>query len=311
MWGQKYSTARSGMQEGGEAPTTGPAAAAVFKKPARRNNIRKRERDTDAGGGDGGDGGDGDDVGDSGGAVTGSSLELMRELQRQRQRARGVTLEPKAALDDVDEALATGGRADAPDAAAALDSTFTSQTDSGAVDPNMLKYIEEQMQGGGGGGGGGSAGEGGGRAALLDPEEAELYTTPAHLVGVVPGGAAAEVEEESANRWLAGILEVPLGTEEKMATVEATERATREMIARMADRKAARQAEEERDGYKMTVPTNFNSNFHSHRREFAIKRKAAMDKRDGGPSGGRGGGIASDAAAYGRFRQYERSRVRK
>ena len=99
-----------------------------------------------------------------------------------------MTLEPKAALDAVEEALAGG----AEGAAAAandhgLDSTFTSQTDSGEVDVNMLKYIEEQMHGGGGAGGSGAEGE----KRVLDAEEAELYTTPAHLLGVVPGGGTA------------------------------------------------------------------------------------------------------------------------
>ena len=77
-------------------------------------------------------------------------FELMRELQKQRQRAKGVTLAAKGMLDEVDEALASEGRGRRrrlwPD------STFTSQTDSGEIDHNMLKYIEEQMQGGGGAG---------------------------------------------------------------------------------------------------------------------------------------------------------------
>ena len=55
---------------------------------------------------------------------------MMRELQRQRQRAKGVTLEVRAMADAVAEALAAGG-AEATEHG--LESTFTSQTDSGEV----------------------------------------------------------------------------------------------------------------------------------------------------------------------------------
>ena len=55
-----------------------------------------------------------------------TSLELMRELQRQRQRSKGVTLEPRGDQDL--EAAAAAGEAEADHS---LDSTFTSQTDGG------------------------------------------------------------------------------------------------------------------------------------------------------------------------------------
>ena len=67
----------------------------------------------------------------------------MRELQKQRQRARGVTLEAKG-VDEEADALADGAAVEEK-VDHSLDSTFTSQVDSGEVDPNMLKYIEEQM----------------------------------------------------------------------------------------------------------------------------------------------------------------------
>lgn len=178
---------------------------------------------------------------------------MMRELQQQRRRAKGVTLEPKAALDEVEEALAAGGAEAAPDHG--LDSTFTSQTDSGEVDPEMLKYIEQQMQGGGAGGEDGEKPRGG----VLDADEAELYTTPAHLIGVVPGGSAAEADEESAaQRWLAGITEVDVSTEDKMANIEATEKAKRDMMQKQAEKKRFSELEAMRNGHKMEVPGNYS-----------------------------------------------------
>ena len=306
---------------GAAAKTMDDSGAVSFKKPSSRprGNVRKRERS-------------GDDEEASSAAPDGPrwqtphkqppacactlaghracsrrpcvcsiSLEMMRELQRQRQRAKGVSLEVKGIGEAVDEALAGAGGVEETDHG--LESTFTSQTDSGEVDPNMLKYIEEQMQGGGDGGGDSAALA---RTSALDAEEAELYTTPAHLIGVMPSNAP-QVEEESASRWLAGIMEVPLSTEEKIASIEATERAKREMMSKVASKAVFRQQEEQRE-HQLSIPTNFNSNFHQHKRESALLRKAAQGAGKGGGPGGAGprpgGGrdMASDGNAYGRFR---------
>ena len=53
----------------------------VFKKPKKRANMRKRERTDDA---------EPDDD-DGAAGETSTSLESVRELQRQRQRAKGVS----------------------------------------------------------------------------------------------------------------------------------------------------------------------------------------------------------------------------
>ncbi|KAL3918080.1 MAG: hypothetical protein SGPRY_006148 [Prymnesium sp.] len=144
-----------------------------------------------------------------------SSISLMRELQRQRQRAKGVTLDVKCSTET--EEIAEGE--DTEDHG--LENTFTAQTEGGDVDPNMLKYIEEQMARQGG--------EGERPAGAVADEEDELYTTPAHLLGKVQSTEAAELED--ANRWLAGIQEVTVSTEDKMANIEQTEMAKRRMMA--------------------------------------------------------------------------------
>lgn len=227
----------------------------------------------------------------------------MRELQRQRQRAKGVSLEAKG-VDAEADALAEGG---AEEAAVdhSLDSTFTSQVDSGEVDPNMLKYIEEQMHRADDAGADGADGASK-RATALDPEEEELYTTPAHLVGVVPGGSVF-AEEESANRWLAGIMEVPLSTDDKISAIERTEDAKRKMMASKAERAANKAANPRGD---VIIPGNYNANFHQHRREFAVtgKGKGKGGGRLGGGKGGRGkgSGDASDARAYGSYVSHNR-----
>lgn len=222
----------------------------------------------------------------------------MRELQRQRGRANGVTLETSTTHDAEAEPAD-----DAPGIMeAGLESNFTTQADSGDIDQNMLKYIEEQMQGGGGGGGGADE-----RAESLNPEEAQLYTTPAHLLGAIAaaGGGGPDAAEDSANRWLAGIMEVPLSTSEKMATLERTEEAKRAMAAKQRERYTSRADGEQ--GHHMVVPGNFNSNFHQHRRENAIAKKAQFGGKGGGKGGGPGNkGLAGDSAALGRFKAHER-----
>ena len=174
----------------------------------------------------------------------------MRELQRQRQRAKGVTLEVKSSGEAEDAGADHGD--DREDHG--LENTFTAQTDGGEVDPNMLRYIEEQMQKQGG------QGERAAGGAAADDDEHGLYTTPAHLIGKVQSTEAAELED--ANRWLAGIQEVSLTAEDKMANIEQTELAKRKMMAS----KAAKSSHG--GSWEVSIPGNFNSNFHQHRREF-------------------------------------------
>ena len=272
-----------------EATDEPAAAGVVFKKPSRRGNVRKRERTDD-------EAAAAEDEGASGAST---SLEMMRELQKQRQRAKGVTLEARGVGDEVDEALAAGGETTEH----GLESTFTSQTDSGEVDPNMLRYIEEQLHGGGGEGGSAAASS---STALLDPEEAELYTIPSHLRGHNPRPERNAVED-SANRWLAGIAEVQLGTEAKMAVIEETEKAKREMMAKKAGHEQRREREQEEREHQLSIPNNFNSNFHQHRREHAIARREAAQSRGQGGKGMGAKNLASDGSAYGKFKANQRN----
>jgi len=261
----------------------------VFKKAARgKANMRKRDRpaaeDDEGGSADAADAG----------ATSTSSLSLMRELQKQRQRAKGVTLEVKSA---VEEGEAAGEAEDAEDHG--LENTFTAQKDGGEVDPNMLKYIEEQMQRQGGEGGDRPAG------GPVDDEDG-LYVTPAHLIGKVQSTEAAELED--ANRWLAGIQEVAVSAEEKMANIEQTEVAKRKMMLAKANK-----PDKSKD-WKIAIPGNYNSNFHLHRREFS-----QVAKGRGRGRGGRGRGgeaptgsipVASDGARMESFRRNEMNRRR-
>ena len=212
----------------------------------------------------------------------------MKELQRQRKREKGVTLElkgtdgaPVEELDPDDEARDMN-----------LDNTFTAQTDAGEVDPNMLKYIEEQME----------KGEDGApkRANAFDADDEELFATPAHLKRMKSDINLTEAED--AGRWLAGIVEVQVAPEDKMAAIEATENAKRKLMEARAKRGAPMPS-------AMDIPSNFNSNFHKHRRE-----GAQMIKSKGSGGGGPGHtnqpsdpNLASDGRAAAVFRANDRN----
>ena len=277
-------------------------AAPVFKKPSARKNFRKRKVDEEE---------PADDAATAAGGGPSNSLELMRELQRQRQRSKGVTLEPRGDQDL--EAAAAAGEAEADHS---LDSTFTSQTDGGGeVDPNMLRYIEEQMRKEGGGGGGGSSGGGGGdAAAAAAADEDGLYVTPDHLQERLLAKSAVQGKEiDDAQRWLAGIMEVPIGAEEKMEAIEQTELAKRKLMAQEAA--AGRRG----GGPQLSIPANFNANFHQHRRDAAQLKRDATKHLPKGPAAaagtqldvqGPGGGterinVANDQARLEAFRRNE------
>lgn len=238
------------------------------------------------------------------------SLVAMRELQRQRQRSKGVTLEAKG--EGGSEAPA---EQDESGAGAGLDSTFTAQVDEGEVDPNMLRYIEEQMRKGGGE-------EGAGGAAAADDDD--LFVTPAQLEERIvrgrsrqrhreAGHAAGEVED--ANRWLAGIAEVELPAEERIANIEATEAAKHRMMEERAKRLA------QGGGPTMSIPNNYNANFHAHRRETAQARqgagRGAAGRGAGATAVGRGSkpgdglrAVESDGHAFSAFKRNEYARRR-
>tara|TARA_B110001452_G_scaffold54919_1_gene42353 strand:- start:1344 stop:2249 length:906 start_codon:yes stop_codon:yes gene_type:complete len=290
-------------------------AAVVFKKPARKANMRKRKADDDAAE-ETTEGGPRCAAAAAAGvsiAISSAkasartptdphtsprrrsvSLELMKELQRQRQRAKGVTLEPKG---DTVEAVVGGEEEEGQDLS--LDTTFTAQTDAGEVDPNMLKYIEEQMQ---------KEDDAPKRAnSAFAEDDEELFATPAHLKKRHESASlpAAELEAEDANRWLAGIVEVSLAPEDKMAAIEATELAKRKLMAAKASARAAGPE------LSMEIPANYNANFHKHRQETKQMMKEKRGKGGGGPGGGGGkgmGGLASDGKAMAQFRAHDRNK---
>ena len=66
-------------------------------------------------------------------------------------------------------------------------------------------------------------------APIVAADEDGLYVLPDHLKDrQTVAGSQNEIED--AGRWLAGIMEVPLGAEEKMDAIEQTEMAKRKLM---------------------------------------------------------------------------------
>lgn len=272
--------------------------AIVFKKPARKANMRKRK--AESGPAEGGETADGPGCASpfptplSAGHLfspsqhvcchRSMSLELVKELQRQRQRSKGVTLELKGTEGvAAEEAEGEEGRD------LSLATTFTAQTDAGEVDPNMLKYIEEQMEKEEGSGGAG-------RDSAFGADE-ELFATPAHLQQLHSGASAGTGEVEDAGRWLAGIVEVQVKPEDKIAAIEATELAKRKLMEARAGRSGRTQP-------AMEIPSNFNADFHNHRKE----SQALVKSKQGRGAGPHDPNLASDGRAAAQFRKHERNK---
>lgn len=215
-----------------------------------------------------------------------ASLEMMKELQRQRKREKGVSLELKGTDGEAVEELDP----DDETRDLNLDNTFTAQTDAGEVDPNMLKYIEEQME----------KGEDGApkRNTAFDADDEELFATPAHLKERMKSDVNL-TEAEDAGRWLAGIVEVQVAPEDKMAAIEATENAKRKLMEAKVRRGVPQSS-------AMDIPSNFNSNFHKHRQE-GNKMIQSKGGGGGGPGGRSDPNLAHDGKAAAAFRANNRN----
>jgi len=127
-------------------------------------------------------------------------------------------------------------------------------------DPNMLRYIEQELakrRGAGGDEGGDGAGTSGGGAKSA---EERLWDTPDELRVKKTEG------EETADRWLTGIVEVQLPADYKIKNIEATERAKAKMLEKIHG---------SGDGAAMDHP-------HSRQAELAASRAALRVEDDGG-----------------------------
>jgi len=203
-------------------------------------------------------------------------LEERKELQKFRQRAKGINVEDLT----VGNKLEAGGKSKRDDpfkinsggGLTEMDTTkktvtdlskfgteFSSETNQRDEDLQLLKYIEEEMQKKKG-------------VNVDDMEKKDL--TKEDLLFQLPDAinvkSAIKSEEMLSSQMLSGIPEVDLGIDAKIKNIEATEEAKMKMIEENKNRK---------DRSSEFVPTNMASNFMHHSRFFDEKKALESEKK--------------------------------
>merc|ERR1719419_180704 len=156
-----------------------------------------------------------------------SVIEETKQLQRLRQRQRGVDVE------DISQ----------------IGTSFAAETNRRDEDADMLKYVEAELA----------------KRKGLTTQETEskkrrsaddfLYELPEHIAAI--SCKKKKSEDMLSNQMLSGIPEVELGIEMKIRNIEATEEAKQKI---MHDRR------QKKDSGISFVPTNMAANFVQHNR---------------------------------------------
>jgi len=174
----------------------------MFKKRVAPKNTRKADEKEE-----GKDVVDLDNVDDDG---TADRLREMRETQKEQWgRHRGVLPTPtvKKTAEEEEEAQ--------EEEHWGLDSGFTSNKPQEKSDPHLEAFLNERLY---------KKNDKEDKVKEKTREE-KLYEIPEGLQ--VPDSAAKSADKMS---WMAGLAEVPLGVEYKLANIEATEKAKREFL---------------------------------------------------------------------------------
>lgn len=134
-------------------------------------------------------------------------LAEVREIQRMRVPQRGVPPMPTAKAQEVEEE-------EEEDQWGLLDSSFSGAAGKKEVDAHLEAFLNERLY----------------QKNVVEEKrektrEDQLYDIPGDLQ--VPDATSGAADQMS---WVAGLAEVPLGTEYKLANIEATERAKKDFL---------------------------------------------------------------------------------
>ncbi|BBN18644.1 hypothetical protein MPTK1_8g04210 [Marchantia polymorpha subsp. ruderalis] len=242
-----------------------------------------------------------------------SALEEVKFLQKQRVRPTGVVVNPVALPADkvvVKEKEKPEGEGEKEELV--LQDTFAQETAVTVEDPNMLKYVEQELA------------KQRGREYGVVPEEVkpaedDLYIIPEHLK------VRRRNAEESSTQWTTGIAEVQLPIEYKLKNIEETEAAKKQLQDKRPFVGRGR--------VQSSIPASYSADYFQRGREYAEKLRREHPElykdREGGGGGGGGGGrgsvgeappdgardmgnrrqAATDEIMLERFRKRERSRL--
>ncbi|ELU06673.1 hypothetical protein CAPTEDRAFT_168725 [Capitella teleta] len=246
----------------------------MFKKP--KKNFRRKVESSDSE--------DNSDVEEKSNETLCDRIKEAKELQKLRQRQRGVSAEdlavakitPKDSKKKEDPLkLKTGGyielktlkkeisKADKEDVEQ-IGTTFAAETNRRDEDADMLKYVEEELNKRKG-----ITKEFESETLKRKPEDA-LYELPEHVKALT--AKKSKNEDMLSNQMLSGIPEVDLGIEVKIHNIEMTEVAKQKLIEEKRRKKDS--------GISEFVPTNIAVNFMQHNR-FTLHRdeKAVVKKK--------------------------------
>ncbi|XP_060571458.1 splicing factor C9orf78-like [Ruditapes philippinarum] len=241
-----------------------------FKK-TNRKNFRKRKQSSDS------------DLDSDGNEETISKLGDIKELQKSRERQKGVNIVGLALgkkipkTEDVDShdpfKMKTGGYVDmkalksqgtvlTEEEKDAIGTAFAAETNRRDEDAEMAKFVEEELK----------------RRKGVTPiekrrqsstdEKESIFELPEHLKSVT--SKFKKSEDMLSNQMLSGIPEVDLGIEAKIKNIEETEEAKQKLIKERMKKKEA---------VSEFVPTNMAVNFVQHNR-FNIEDTAPILKKE-------------------------------
>lgn len=181
----------------------------VFIKKARKGNFRKKEKVED----------------EEESVDVRKAIEETRKEQKFRVRGAGVDAEKLATSETttvkkvVDEEEQPAGSA----LGSLLDSQFSTENEErthyGLMEKQMLSYIDSKLS------------KGGGKEEEEEPRltaEDELYQVPEDLAMKDKG--AQDNQDNGAETWLTGIVEVELPMEDKLRNIEETEAAKKKIL---------------------------------------------------------------------------------
>ncbi|XP_031496666.1 protein COP1 SUPPRESSOR 2 [Nymphaea colorata] len=233
------------------------------------------------------------------------ALEEVKFLQRQRERKSGIPAIPIAQPAAVVPKPSEKNEGDGEKEELVLQDTFAQETAVTVEDPNMLKYVEQEL-----------AKKRGKNVGTTDQAEKEakhaedqLYIIPEHLK------VKRRNSEESSTQWTTGIAEVQLPIEYKLRNIEETEAAKK----LLQDKQLAGRTKSD-----SSIPSSFSADYFQRGRDYAEKLRRdhpELYKDRGANEGGRAfkssennvdGGrrqAATDEFMLERFRKRERHRV--
>lgn len=241
------------------------------------------------------------------------ALEEVKFLQKRRERRSGIPAIPKlqTAVGVVPNPGAPAGAGDKNDGDAekeelVLQDTFAQETAVMVEDPNMLKYVEQELAK--------KKGKNIDAANQVENDlkraEDELYMIPEHLK------VKRRNSEESSTQWTTGIAEVQLPIEYKLRNIEETE-AAKKLIQ---DKRLTGRSKTE-----LSIPSSYSADYSQRGKDYAekqkrehpvlYKEKTAQDvdsgagKTDSKAAAGGRRLAATDAIILDRFRKRERHRV--